>query len=246
MSTDNVFTKANLDDYLKALAKEFKKLNGTKMPAEITLIGGAAVIVNYGFRDLTYDVDAIIHASSAMKEAINKTSDMIGLPNGWLNSDFKKTKSYSPKLEQYSTYYRTFSNVLTVRTISGEYLIAMKLMSGREYKNDRSDIAGILYEQQKNGKEIKFEDIDKAVNNLYGSWNDITDKAKETLNDLLKSQDLKKSYDTYREEEKTNRTNLIKFENEYPNVVTNDNVSDIIFNLRKKRQKEKDIKGPEL
>ena len=246
MSTDNVFTKANLDDYLKALAKEFKKLNGTKMPAEITLIGGAAVIVNYGFRDLTYDVDAIIHASSAMKEAINKTSDMIGLPNGWLNSDFKKTKSYSPKLEQYSTYYRTFSNVLTVRTISGEYLIAMKLMSGREYKNDRSDIAGILYEQQKNGKEIKFEDIDKAVNNLYGGWNDITDKAKETLNDLLKSQDLKKSYDTYREEEKTNRTNLIKFENEYPNVVTNDNVSDIILNLRKKRQKEKDIKGPEL
>lgn len=246
MSTDNVFTKANLDDYLKTLAKEFKKLNGTKMPAEITLIGGAAVIVNYGFRDLTYDVDAIIHASSAMKEAINKTSDIMGLPNGWLNSDFKKTKSYSPKLEQYSTYYRTFSNVLTVRTISGEYLIAMKLMSGREYKNDRSDIAGILYEQQKVGKDIKFEDIDRAVNDLYGGWEQLPNYAKGFVHNIFNQDNLEEFYQRCREEEKSNREALINFENKYPNVVTNDNVSDIIFNLRKKRQKEKDIKGPEL
>ena len=34
------------------------------------------------------DIDAIIRASSAMKEAINKVGDELGLSNGWLNSDF--------------------------------------------------------------------------------------------------------------------------------------------------------------
>ncbi|MCM1040768.1 MAG: DUF6036 family nucleotidyltransferase, partial [Ruminococcus sp.] len=65
------FTKDDIDFYLKKIGKEFRKLNGSKMPAEIILIGGAAILANYGFRDNTYDFDAIIKASSAMKEAIN-------------------------------------------------------------------------------------------------------------------------------------------------------------------------------
>lgn len=56
------------------------------MPAEIILVGGAAILANYGFRDTTTDVDAIIRASSLMKDAINHISDRFGLPNGWLNS----------------------------------------------------------------------------------------------------------------------------------------------------------------
>lgn len=97
---------------------------------------------------MTYDIDAIIHAFSSMKEAINVVGDELGLPNGWLNSDFTKTASYSPKLLQYSKFYKRFGYVLDVRTVSREYLVAMKLMSGRKYKNDLSDIIGILYEEQ--------------------------------------------------------------------------------------------------
>ena len=142
MSSDFIFTKENLDNCLRELGKEFRKLNGTAMKAEITLIGGAAILANYGFRDSTYDVDAIIQASSAMKDAVNRVGDKMGLPNGWLNADFTRTSSYSPKLTTFSTYYKTFSHVLTVRTISGAYLVAMKLMAGRQYKNDISDIVG--------------------------------------------------------------------------------------------------------
>lgn len=43
----NVFTKENLDTYLRELAKGFKKINGKSMPAEIILIGDAAILVNY-------------------------------------------------------------------------------------------------------------------------------------------------------------------------------------------------------
>ncbi|MGN0340876.1 MAG: hypothetical protein ACI4D0_10330 [Lachnospira sp.] len=55
MSVDKSFTKENLDSYLKELAKEFRKKNGTRMPAEIILIGGASILINYGFREMTYD-----------------------------------------------------------------------------------------------------------------------------------------------------------------------------------------------
>lgn len=77
---------------------------------------------------------------------MNAVGDRLDLPNGWLNADFKNTNSYSPKLVQFSKYYRTYSNVLNIRAISAEYLVAMKLMSGRRYKKDLSDIIGILSE----------------------------------------------------------------------------------------------------
>ena len=93
----NALNKQSLDSYLKELGKEFRKLSGKNMPAEIILIGGAAILANYGFRDMTADVDAVIHASSAMKEAINHVGDKNGLPYGWLNDDFLHTESYSPK-----------------------------------------------------------------------------------------------------------------------------------------------------
>ena len=70
MSADKPFTKENLDSYLKELAKEFRKKNGTRMPAEIILIGGASILINYGFREMTYDMDAIIKSSGAMRETM--------------------------------------------------------------------------------------------------------------------------------------------------------------------------------
>lgn len=235
MSTNNYFTKENLDNCLKALAIEFRKRNGKTMPAEIILVGGAAVLVNYGFRDKTYDVDAIIHASSAMKEAINHVGDTMSFPNGWLNSDFTKTKSYSPKLRNYSIYYKTFSNILKVRTISGEYLVAMKLMSGRQYKNDISDIVGILWEHKESGIPITKEQIDAAVCNLYGGWGKLPNEAESLIENILKNDNLEELYRVYREEEQMNKKALVKFEKEYPNVLNGDNLQNIIENLKAKR-----------
>ena len=58
---------------------------------------------------MTTDIDALITAASSMKEAINSVGDRFGLPNGWLNADFQNTSSYSPKLVQFSEYYKTYS-----------------------------------------------------------------------------------------------------------------------------------------
>lgn len=239
MSTDIVFTKENLDACLSKLAKEFRKLNGTKTPAEIVLIGGAAVLANYGFRDMTYDIDAIIRASSSMKDAINKVGDEMGLPNGWLNSDFTRTKSYSPKLLQYSKYYKRFGYVLEVRTISGEYLIAMKLMSGRQYKNDISDVIGILREQKEHRKPLTFEMIKTAVSDLYGSWNNLPQDSRELITEVMRDEQYEELYEQYRSNEKIAKESLIDFEKRYPGVTNTDNVNDIIRNLKKRKEQER-------
>ena len=130
MSSDLSFTKENIDSYLKAVAKEYRKLVGKNMPAELILIGGASVLINYGFREMTTDVDALISAASAMKDAINNVRDKYNLPNGWLNSDFVNTSSYSDKLYQFSVYYRTYSNSqITAVKLDGEDLDSSDLIN---------------------------------------------------------------------------------------------------------------------
>ena len=112
------FTKENIDLYLKEVAKEYRKQAGKKMPAELVLIGGASVLINYGFRNMTTDIDALVQAASAMKEAINHVGDRYGLPNGWLNADFTNTDSYSVKLSQFSVYCQRAESALWSRWAS--------------------------------------------------------------------------------------------------------------------------------
>ncbi len=237
MSSDQkiIFTKDNLRQYLKALGKEFRRLNGTSVPAEIILVGGAAILANYDFREMTTDMDALINASSSMKDAINHVGDVYGLPNGWLNSDFKNTLSYSQKLDEVSVYYGTFSNVLRVRTLSAEYLVAMKLRSGRRYKNDLSDIVGILSEHQKKGTPLTKEKIMYAVAFLYGNWNAISEHSQIFIDDLFRVTDYEKIYLDSVADEKLARASLIEFEDNHPGVTTESNVDDILNSLKPKK-----------
>lgn len=235
------FTKKNLDGYLKELSKEFRKMNGTRMPAEIILIGGAAVLINYGFREMTYDMDAIIQASSSMKDAINRVGDRMGLPRGWLNTDFMKTTSYTPKLIQHSRYYKTFSNVLRIRTVSAEYLVAMKLMAGRQYKNDLSDVVGILLEQQNAEKEISLDSIKRAAEELYDGYENLPETSRTFIEAVYQNPDLSALYDKIREDEKQNKDILLEFQDDYPDVLNGDNLADILKAAKAKKGKNNNL-----
>lgn len=237
MSADKPFTKDNLDSYLKELAKEYRKRNGTKMPAEIILIGGASILINYGFREMTYDMDAIIRASGAMKDAINAVGDRLDLPQGWLNTDFVNTNSYTPRLVVNSEYYKTFSNIMQVRTVSAEYLVAMKLMAGRQFKNDLSDIVGILVEQEERGDALTFDRIKKAVIDLYNSYDKIPDSSRTFIKSIYEKEDLKAFYQQCRQLELENKDVLIEFQDNYPGVLNEDNLSNILKAARAKKQK---------
>ena len=237
MYIDVPFTKENVELSLKEIAKELKK-RGRGASAEIILVGGASIIVNYSFRYSSYDIDAMYSTPSLMKEVINAVGDKQGLPNGWLNDDFKNTASYSDKIVQYSEYYKTFSNVLSVRTVRAEYLIAMKLVSGRQYKKDLSDIAGIVYEQSLLGKPITYEMVDTAVKNLYGNWDKISDVSKETLEKILSYENLQALFVELSEDEEKAKSELSEISRKYPQVVNKDNADEIIkIALEKKNKK---------
>ena len=238
MSVDKPFTKENLDFCLKELAKEFRKKNGTRVPAEIILIGGASILINYGFREMTYDMDAIIKSSSTMKDAINTVGDRLELPVGWLNTDFVNTASYTPRLIEYSKYYKTFSNVLQIRTVSSEYLVAMKLMAGRQYKNDLSDIVGVLIEQEERGDALTLERIKKAIVNLYDSYESIPENSRTFIEAIYGKKDLRAFYKQCRAMELENKDILLNFRDEYPGVLNGDNLEDILKVAREKKQKQ--------
>ena len=238
MSSNTPFTSENLDFYLKALAKEYRKQAGKTAPAEVVLIGGAAILANYGFREMTYDMDAIISASSAMEDAILRVTDQYNLPNGWINTDFKRTKSYTPKLIEHSAYYKTFSGVLTVRTVTAEYLIAMKLVSGRIYKNDLSDVVGIVGEHRRRGKPITFDAVERAVIELYGSWDMAQEHAKEFARAVLESPDAETLYERYRSSEIEAKDILLDVERQYPGAVNEESAAEILKKAREKKRRQ--------
>ncbi|MBQ9227573.1 MAG: hypothetical protein IJ168_01975 [Eubacterium sp.] len=224
-----VFNKSNLDHYLYEFAKTYRKLAGRKAPGiEIILIGGAAIIENYSFRNETLDVDALMTPSSIIKEAILKVAEMNNLPADWLNSDFVNTASYSPKLIQYSEYYKTFYGVLDVRSIRAEYLIAMKLCSGRRYKHDLSDVIGILLEHRRNHNDITYDMVDKAVNDLYNSWDKFPNGIQEQFRQIVESKELFSLFDQTKSGEASTKAFLLAFEEKYPGVLKSENVNEVI------------------
>lgn len=235
MLSDKCFTRDNLDRYLKELAKEYRKLNGKNTTVEIILIGGASVVINYAFRDMTYDMDAIINASSSIKDAINIVGDRFNLPNGWINDDFMRTSSYTPKIIQYSKYYHTYSNVITFRTVTGEYLIAMKLKAGREYKFDRSDVIGILLEQERNGDPLTLDRIKRAVEELYGSYDVLSDEIKSFIENSVQEGNYAEKYNLIRQAEAENKNLLVNYSEKKPGIVKDDNTNDIIAALKKRK-----------
>lgn len=229
------FNKDNLDAYLLKLAKEYKRLSKSKVHAEIIWIGGASIIINYGFRDMTNDIDALIHASSDMKQAINNVGDELGLNNGWLNEDFKITNSYSSKLTEYSIFYKTFDHIIDVRTVKKEYLVAMKLMSFRKYKSDISDIIGILISEREKGNELSLDDIKKALINLYGKNYKLSKDAELFLEEVFNCKDLELFYESKKDLERDLRNNLIDI-NRDDGSLNESNIEEVIKLLEKKNK----------
>jgi len=231
-----MFTKENLDNFLKELSKEYRKQSGLKTPGEIILVGGASILLRYNFRASTSDVDAVIIASNAMKDAINITSEKFNLPNGWLNSDFKNSTSFSDKLYNVSKHYRKYSNVLEIRIIDDEYLLAMKLKSFRNYKHDLSDVIGILHEHKINNNEIILENIKKAVEYLYNKWENIPKIAQNMIEDVFKDGDYEKLYNDYKKLEQEMSETIDEFNKQYPGQLKGKDISEILVKFKNSKK----------
>ena len=201
-----VLDKETLESCLRDLGNLLdKRIKKDGINCELIIVGGASVILNYGFRYSTSDIDCTDAQKVLMNDLINVVAEKYNLPHNWINTSFTDTKSYSPKIYQYSSFYKSYGNgKLIIRTIKDEYLLAMKIASGRKYKNDYSDIFGIITSCIKEKHVITKDMLEKAIVDLYGSLDDIDEEififtkkvidnpSRFNYEDIRKSEDLNK------------------------------------------------------
>ena len=196
MQSKEKITRANAMNIIRRFAKEYSKTLG-KAPAEIIIVGGGSIMLNYKFRDATQDFDVILHAASGIKDVITRFADENNLPRDWMNTDFVKTASYSDVLTEVSRHYCWLNNrTIEIRTVSGIYLIAMKMIAHRDYRNDISDAIGILVEESEAGNHFSYDEIEAAYQKLYHGAPD--QKTQEQFRELFAKsvEELKDLYDS--------------------------------------------------
>ena len=65
----------------------------------------------------------------------------------------------------------------------------MKLMAGRQYKNDLSDIIGVLIAQEDRNEALDFATIQKAIIDLYDSYDKIPENSRVFIEAVYKKED---------------------------------------------------------
>lgn len=210
-----------LDAMLKELAKGIRRECGSKAGIEIVLAGGTAVMASYGFRLSTTDIDAEVPL--ALRPIIRKVGEKNGYPIGWLNDDFRKTASYSSNIRLYSRPYKSFGNVLDVRVLKDEHLIAMKARSARTYKHDMSDIVGIIHAMREQEKTPTMASIQKAFADLYGENCEIGEVPRELIAQCLETADLVVLYESCVAAEQKAREEILAAEREHPKITHEQN-----------------------
>ncbi|HEX3988426.1 MAG TPA: hypothetical protein VHZ30_03280 [Verrucomicrobiae bacterium] len=118
------FNREKLARYLSLLNDELKAIGVT---GEICIVGGAAMILAFGSRESTRDIDALLLSPSQIRVAVAKVADEYELPANWLNDGAKGFASDSPieakELLRYSH--------LRVIAPPAQYILAMKCVAAR-------------------------------------------------------------------------------------------------------------------
>ena len=115
---------------LRALERLAGELARAHARAEIFVAGGAALVLLYGAREATKDVDAITTSPQGRRlvfEAAAKVAADLGLPPDWLNDG---AKGYVRGIAPGEVLLETPS--LVVRALAPYQLLAMKLSAWRD------------------------------------------------------------------------------------------------------------------
>jgi hypothetical protein len=119
-------------------------------PAEITIAGGAALVLLFSARPATKDVDAyfVRPEASVLRSAAEAVAERLQLPGDWLND---AAKGYFVGLSSGNILYESRS--LIVRAASNEQLLAMKPSAWRDAV-DRADAALLLSQLRGSADDI--------------------------------------------------------------------------------------------
>ena len=111
----------------------------------------------------------------------------------------------------------------------------MKLRSGRQYKNDLSDVLGILAEHEKRNQPISMEQIQNAAVHLYGTWDALPPASIEFIENAMRTGQFEKQYAEVAAYEQASLEVLVRFDATYPGGVNEANTDQILKLLQERK-----------
>jgi hypothetical protein len=178
--------KLTRDRIIAALNLLGKFAQEEQVTLELCVYGGSAMMLAYGSRDVTKDVDAIVKPAEVAVRLARKVADQLGLDESWLNNDVRmyvsEFESLAPiKVEELE---EAAQGSLKITRPSAAYLLAMKCLACRPpfpgYPGDLEDIRFLI--RKMNISSI--EEIEQHLDRFY-PHEAFTPKVRETLEGLV-------------------------------------------------------------
>lgn len=178
-----MLSKEEIDQYLQLLGEKVLSKYGPEAKVKLVVAGGAAIALNYAFRESTMDVDTYSRYASELEDSVREVAEEVGIECDWLSHNIMVTQSCSPKIENYASRYKLYCGVLDVHTVDALTLICMKSVSCRPDSHDMEDIVNLLDVNE----SVTFKDIRERFISLYGDWSQMKADAQMYLCNRFKA-----------------------------------------------------------
>jgi hypothetical protein len=135
------------DDILMGLTRLSELAQKEDVILEMSLYGGALMLLAYDARQSTKDVDAIIRPADVGRRLADKVAMELGWSDEWLSDDVKQFVSMVETRQSW-TPPGLDAPALRISRPTAKYLLAMKVMACRKalpgHPGDEADIAFLL------------------------------------------------------------------------------------------------------
>jgi hypothetical protein len=150
------FSKEELKRMLSLLNAELDEKGVT---GEICIVGGAAMILAFGSRESTRDIDALVMAPASVRTAVAQVAETNELSPNWLNDGAKGFASGQ------STETKEILQLSHLRVVTppAEYILAMKCIAARVGldEHDKEDAKFLIKHIGLGSPEVVLEIVEK-------------------------------------------------------------------------------------
>lgn len=115
------------DDIRDLLVELSRRLHARGAGADIYLVGGAAIAIEFDSRRSTTDIDAVYHPEQTVQDVATDMAQHMGLDPRWLNN---AARAYIPDGQDTEAAEVAIADNLVLRVASPRFLLAMKLAAG--------------------------------------------------------------------------------------------------------------------
>lgn len=169
-----LFDRDSVRHALEALNEELQR---RRVRADIHLVGEAAMLLAYGERPATRDLDGVWEPDTPVREAAWAVARRLGLPKNWLSNQarvYLSSRATTGRVVFHGSHLR-------VMVASAEHLLAMKVMASRP-ANDADDIRALV-------ARLGIGSVDEVLDLVHRHFLDdpVPARALDLLHDIVSS-----------------------------------------------------------